>query len=175
MNELHPQYHVLKERQEQLLQRKNEKTDFYNGIYDRWEHPVLTREHVPVEWRFDLDPKTNPYFMERLGVNAVFNEDGLTLYAFAGMVKIPIFPSIKCLSTAIMVAPVVLLWKFTSFSRAENTFSVPRVLVRLRLSSPTVMECSSIAVTHGTNRVPKKSPPPLRSLLSQVQRGVPKP
>ncbi|MBQ3486663.1 MAG: glycosidase [Clostridia bacterium] len=77
MNELHPQYHVLKERQEQLLQRKNEKTDFYNGIYDRWEHPVLTREHVPVEWRFDLDPKTNPYFMERLGVNAVFNSGAI--------------------------------------------------------------------------------------------------
>ena len=77
MNELHPQYHVLKERQEQLLQRKNEKTDFYNGIYDRWEDPVLTREHVPVEWRFDLDPKTNPYFMERLGVNAVFNSGAI--------------------------------------------------------------------------------------------------
>ena len=77
MNELHPQYHVLKERQEQLLQRKNERTDFYNGIYDRWEDPVLTREHVPVEWRFDLDPETNPYFMERLGVNAVFNSGAI--------------------------------------------------------------------------------------------------
>ena len=77
MNELHPQYHVLKERQEQLLQRKNARTDFYNGIYDRWEDPVLTREHVPVEWRFDLDPETNPYFMERLGVNAVFNSGAI--------------------------------------------------------------------------------------------------
>ena len=77
MNELHPQYHILKERQEQLLQRKNERTDFYNGIYDRWEDPVLTREHVPVEWRFDLDPETNPYFMERLGVNAVFNSGAI--------------------------------------------------------------------------------------------------
>lgn len=77
MNELHPQYHVLKERQERLLQRKNARTDFYNGIYDRWEDPVLTREHVPVEWRFDLDPETNPYFMERLGVNAVFNSGAI--------------------------------------------------------------------------------------------------
>ena len=77
MNELHPQYHVLKARQERLLQRKNERTDFYNGIYDRWEDPVLTREHVPVEWRFDLDPETNPYFMERLGVNAVFNSGAI--------------------------------------------------------------------------------------------------
>ena len=77
MNELHPQYHILKERQEQLLQRKNKRTDFYNGFYDRWEDPVLTREHVPVEWRFDLDPETNPYFMERLGVNAVFNSGAI--------------------------------------------------------------------------------------------------
>lgn len=77
MHELHPQYHILKARQERLLQRKNERTDFYNGIYDRWEAPVLTREHVPVEWRFDLDPETNPYFMERLGVNAVFNSGAI--------------------------------------------------------------------------------------------------
>lgn len=77
MSKLHPQYHVLKARQEKLLQKKNEKTDFYNGIYDRWEDPVLTREHVPVEWRFDLDPATNPHFMERLGVNAVFNSGAI--------------------------------------------------------------------------------------------------
>ena len=77
MSKLHPQYLILKERQEKLLQKKNAKTDFYNGIYDRWEQPVLTREHVPVEWRFDLDPKTNPHFMERLGVNAVFNSGAI--------------------------------------------------------------------------------------------------
>ena len=77
MSKLHPQYLILKERQEKLLRKKNEKTDFYNGIYDRWEQPVLTRDHVPVEWRFDLDPKTNPYFMERLGVNAVFNSGAI--------------------------------------------------------------------------------------------------
>ena len=77
MSKLHPQYLILKERQEKLLRKKNEKTDFYNGIYDRWEGPVLTRDHVPVEWRFDLDPKTNPYFMERLGVNAVFNSGAI--------------------------------------------------------------------------------------------------
>ena len=79
MYKLHPQYHVLKERQEQLLQRKNEKTDFYNGIYDRWRYPVLTREHVPVEWCYDLDPSTDPYFMERLGINAVFNSGAIKL------------------------------------------------------------------------------------------------
>ena len=79
MCKLHPQYYVLKERQEQLLSRKNRKTDFYNGIYDRWEFPVLTREHAPVEWCYDLNPATNPYFMERLGINAAFNSGAIKL------------------------------------------------------------------------------------------------
>ena len=79
MCKLHPQYYVLKERQEQLLQQKNRKTDFYNGIYDRWEFPVLTREHAPVEWCYDLNPETNPYFMERLGINAAFNSGAIKL------------------------------------------------------------------------------------------------
>ena len=66
-------------KQEALLNRKNEKTDFYNGIYDRWKYPVLTREHVPLYWRYDLNPETNPYFMERLGINAVFNAGAIEL------------------------------------------------------------------------------------------------
>ncbi len=76
---LHPEYLRQKERQEALLSRKNRKTDFYNGIYDRWENPVLTRDHVPLEWRYDLNPATNPYFMERLGVNAVMNAGAIYL------------------------------------------------------------------------------------------------
>lgn len=65
--------------QDAYLARKNKKTDFYNGIYDRWENPVLTRESIPLSWRFDLDPETNPHFMERLGVNAVFNSGAIKL------------------------------------------------------------------------------------------------
>ena len=69
---LHQQYFVEKEKLQRLIERKNRKSDFYNGIFDRYEDPVLTREHIPVEWKYDLNPETNPYFMERLGVNAVF-------------------------------------------------------------------------------------------------------
>lgn len=79
MSELHPMYSVLKGRQEALLTAKNEKQDFYNGIYDRWKKPVLTREHVPIEWCYDLDTRTNPFFQERLGVNAVFNSGAIAL------------------------------------------------------------------------------------------------
>lgn len=76
---LHKNYYVELEKQERLLNRKNEKTSFYNGIYDRYRYPVLTREHIPITWRYDLDPKDNPYFMERLGVNAVMNSGAIEL------------------------------------------------------------------------------------------------
>ena len=76
---LHPEYLRQKALQDAYLARKNKKTDFYNGIYDRWENPVLTRESIPLSWRFDLNPETNPHFMERLGVNAVFNSGAIKL------------------------------------------------------------------------------------------------
>ena len=76
---LHEKYYAERERQEALLSRRNEKTDFYNGIYDRYRYPVLTREHIPLTWRYDLNPETNPYFMERLGVNAVMNAGAIKL------------------------------------------------------------------------------------------------
>ena len=59
-SKLHPEYLRQKALQEALLARKNHKSDWYNGIYDRWDYPVLTREHIPLEWRFDLDPASNP-------------------------------------------------------------------------------------------------------------------
>ena len=76
---LHERYIIEREKQEKLLSRKNKKTDFYNGIYDRYEYPVLTREHIPLTWSYDLNPETNPYFMERLGINAVMNSGAIYL------------------------------------------------------------------------------------------------
>jgi 4-O-beta-D-mannosyl-D-glucose phosphorylase len=48
-----------------------------NGLYDRYRYPVLTAAHVPPFWKYDLDIKANPHFMERLGVNAVFNSGAI--------------------------------------------------------------------------------------------------
>ncbi len=76
---LHERYYIEKEKQEQLLAKKNKKSDFYNGVFDRYENPVLTREHTPLFWRYDLNPETNPYFMERLGINAVMNSGAIQL------------------------------------------------------------------------------------------------
>lgn len=76
---MHSQYYVEQEKYEKTINRKNKKSDDYNGMYDRYVYPVLTREHIPVFWRFDLDEKTNPFFMERLGVNAVFNSGAIEM------------------------------------------------------------------------------------------------
>jgi 4-O-beta-D-mannosyl-D-glucose phosphorylase len=65
---------------ELLLSRKNEIDDsIYNGIYDRYKNPVLTREMVPLFWKYDMNPSTNPHFMERIGVNAVLNSGAIEL------------------------------------------------------------------------------------------------
>jgi len=56
-----------------LIHQKNEIVEPGNGIYERYKYPVLTAAHAPLFWRYDFNPKTNPYFMERFGINAVFN------------------------------------------------------------------------------------------------------
>ena len=48
-----------------------------NGIYERWSHPVITRKHIPLDWRYDLNPSTNPFLMERIGVNSTFNSGAI--------------------------------------------------------------------------------------------------
>jgi 4-O-beta-D-mannosyl-D-glucose phosphorylase len=62
-----------------LLDRPNVAKAETNGVFERYAHPVLTAEHAPVFWRYDLDPKTNPHLMERLGINAVFNPGAIEL------------------------------------------------------------------------------------------------
>ena len=76
---LHKRYYIEKDRQEKLLSRKNEPSDFYNGVYTRYTYPVLTRQHIPLTWRYDLDIKTNPNFQERLGINTVLNSGAIKL------------------------------------------------------------------------------------------------
>ncbi|MDF2906395.1 MAG: putative glycosylase [Herbinix sp.] len=76
---MHPNYYVEFDKYERLITKKNEISTIYTGMYDRYVNPVLTNEHIPVFWKYDLDEKTNPYFMERLGVNAVFNSGAIEL------------------------------------------------------------------------------------------------
>jgi 4-O-beta-D-mannosyl-D-glucose phosphorylase len=63
----------LKTTHEQLIRRKNEEEVNSNGVFNRYKYPVLTAEHIPLNWRYDLNEKTNPFLMERFGVNSVMN------------------------------------------------------------------------------------------------------
>ncbi len=63
----------LREEHEALISRRNYKAGTGNGIFDRYAYPVLTGAHAPLEWRYDLNPASNPYLMERFGINAAFN------------------------------------------------------------------------------------------------------
>jgi 4-O-beta-D-mannosyl-D-glucose phosphorylase len=76
---IHERYYVELEKQKEILNRINQKAEFYNGVFDRYEYPVLTREHIPLTWKYDLNSETNPYFMERLGINAVMNSGAIRL------------------------------------------------------------------------------------------------
>lgn len=64
------------ERYESLLSRKNEPIEG-NGVYRRYKNPVITADMAPLTWRYDFDPATNPYFMERIGVNATLNSGAM--------------------------------------------------------------------------------------------------
>lgn len=63
----------LKEEHASLITRPNIPEENGNGIFERYCHPVLTAAHTPLNWRYDLNRHTNPYLMERFGINAVFN------------------------------------------------------------------------------------------------------
>jgi len=76
---MHPRYYIELDKYQKLIRKKNEKSPVYNGMFDRYVNPVLTKDHVPLFWRYDLNEETNPYFMERLGVNSVFNAGAIKL------------------------------------------------------------------------------------------------
>jgi len=71
-------FESLMEAYERLLSRPNPVDEhFYNGLYSRYRNPVLTREHIPPFWMYDANPKSNPFMMQRLGVNATLNSGAL--------------------------------------------------------------------------------------------------
>ena len=70
---------LIEEQHEHLLARKNSPVFQSHGWFSRYINPVLTHEHIPLSWRYDFNPESNPYFMERLAVNAVFNPGAILL------------------------------------------------------------------------------------------------
>ncbi|MBS1916606.1 MAG: glycosidase [Bacteroidetes bacterium] len=64
---------ALQKQYEELIAMPNIMKENGNGIYDRYEKPILTAAHIPLSWKYDFNPAANPFFMERFGINAVFN------------------------------------------------------------------------------------------------------
>ena len=69
----------LRRNHQDLIARRNRRVEHTNGIYWRYEYPAIEAAHVPLEWRYDLDERTNPYLLERIGVNATFNAGAIKL------------------------------------------------------------------------------------------------
>ncbi len=80
MSEYDERLKMLLKSHKDLIERKNEiDLSWNNGIYNRYKFPVLTRDHVPLFWKYDLNPETNPHLMERNGVNATMNSGAIYL------------------------------------------------------------------------------------------------
>ena len=77
MNRYNNRLHILKKEHESLISRNNKMIFSENGIFERYKYPILTAAHTPLEWRYDLNPETNPYLMERIGVNATMNSGAI--------------------------------------------------------------------------------------------------
>lgn len=73
MNNFNQRLSALHQAYDKLLNRTNRIEELGNGVYERYEYPVLTAQHTPLTWRYDFNPQTNPFLMERFGINAVLN------------------------------------------------------------------------------------------------------
>ena len=69
----------LFENHTKFISKKNKKLPLTKGVYEKYKRPILTKRHAPIFWRYDLDYKTNPHLMERLGVNTTFNAGAIEL------------------------------------------------------------------------------------------------
>ena len=79
MKDFNERLQALREHHEKLLNRPNEPLPWGNGIYEKYKYPILTAEHTPLEWRYDLSPEDNPYLMQRIMMNAVLNSGAIKL------------------------------------------------------------------------------------------------
>ncbi|WP_163712279.1 glycoside hydrolase family 130 protein [Mangrovibacterium lignilyticum] len=69
----------LQEQHESFLTKRNKPVKNFNGIYKRYKRPIVTNEHTPLHWRYDLSYDSNPYLMQRIGINAAFNSGAIYL------------------------------------------------------------------------------------------------
>ena len=77
MSEFEQKVAALRAHHEALLNRKNLPMEWGNGIYEKYQYPILTAEHVPLEWKYDFNEKDNPYLMQRIMCNATLNSGAM--------------------------------------------------------------------------------------------------
>ena len=68
-----PGYDKIRQKHQELLETPNMPVDDSNGVFIRYQNPVLTGAHAPLEWRYDFNAATNPFGLERIGINSTFN------------------------------------------------------------------------------------------------------
>ncbi|MGB3005847.1 MAG: glycosidase [Chitinophagaceae bacterium] len=78
-NQFYNRLEKMEQAHEQLLKKPNEKLQEGNGIFDRYKFPILTAEHTPLFWRYELNNESNPFLMQRFGINAVLNAGAIKL------------------------------------------------------------------------------------------------
>ena len=66
----------LRKAHKELMDLKNVESSS-NGVWTRYKYPVLTAEHTPLYWRYDLNQDTNPFGLERFGINATLNSGAI--------------------------------------------------------------------------------------------------
>lgn len=69
--------YLIKQYEELATQKNAVDERWYNGCFERYINPVITAEHIPLNWRYDFNKESNPFLMERLGVNAAFNSGAI--------------------------------------------------------------------------------------------------
>ncbi len=77
MNDFQSRVNEVRKRHEELLNRKNVAVNAGNGIYEKYKYPIVTAEHTPLEWRYDFEEKDNPFFMQRIMMNATLNSGAI--------------------------------------------------------------------------------------------------
>ena len=77
MSDFNERVAALRKAHEELLSKPNKPSAKYNGIYEKYENPILTAAHTPLEWRYDFCEKDNPYLMERIMMNATLNSGAI--------------------------------------------------------------------------------------------------
>jgi len=76
-NNFYVQLGRLKAKHEELISLKNEQSEDYNGIYNRYKNPIITAEHTPLAWKYDFNYETNPNLLQRIGINATLNSGAI--------------------------------------------------------------------------------------------------